>query len=70
MMKKVKGHHPMRWMMALVTLSYPENSSAAILRCKHQARNGHAKGEKTHSHPAGNSANDDCSISHFRRDLL
>ena len=41
------------------------NSSAAMLRCKHQARNGHAKGEKKQSHPADNSANDDCSIGHF-----
>ena len=55
----------MRWMMALLNLSFP-NSSAALLRCKHQARNGHAKGEKEQSHLLGNSAHGDSRTSHFR----
>ena len=34
-------------------------SSAAFLRCKHQARNGHGKGEKKQSHLLGYT-HDDC----------
>jgi len=42
----------MRWMMASCYLGIAK-SSATFLRCKHQARNGHAKGEKAHSHLLG-----------------
>jgi hypothetical protein len=39
-------------------------SSAALLRCKHQARNGHAKGEKNQSHLPF-STYDDCFTVHY-----
>ena len=42
----------MRWMMASCYLGIAK-SSAAFLGCKHQARNGHAKGEKAHPHLLG-----------------
>jgi hypothetical protein len=44
-------------------------SSAAFLRCKHQARNGHAKGEYKHSHLLCSTAHDDCQSIHFRLNL-
>jgi hypothetical protein len=66
MLQKLKGPSSFPVDDGPLLIPFISRSSAAVLGCKHQARNGHAKGEYEHSHLPYRTAHDDHQLIHYR----